>query len=269
MLGGGKSVVHPQLFWAADAGPSGMTFAGTNFADWRFFYRDLLGAFSTHAVTDAIAADRAAPVQPLTIAPSQQNKEIAQWERLARRIDAIWHPAQNGKSAYLSGLDLQRAPVFGGFSLGLALQVPSAGAGRQTLIDQAGVWSLSLGADQRLKLRHGKHELYSTPIVFGEVCNTLVASFEVEPAYTYPYPRAARSRAVLYLNGSSVLDSSVLLSRPASVTPLASPTFIGSDAEGAQAYRGQISQPVLLSKMLKPEQEGYALADLETELCAP
>lgn len=269
MLEGDKLVTHPQLFWAADAGTAGMTFAGTKFVDWRFFYRDLFGTFSTHAVTGPIGADRAPPAQPDAISPSQQNREMAQWEHQARRIDAIWHPAQDGKSGYLSGLDLQRAPVFGGFSLGLALQAPSAGKGRQTLIDQAGVWSLSIEADQRLKLSHGEHELYSEPIALSEVCNTLIASFEVKPASTYPYPSAARSQAILYLNGRSVLDSRALLSRPASETPLSNPTFIGSDAQGAQAYRGWLSKPVLLSKFLKPEQEGYSLGDLQSELCAP
>ena len=64
---------------------------------------------------------------PPAIAASQQNSEMVAWERQARRIDVNWHSSQAGKPAYLSGLDLQRAPVFGGFSLGLALSAACFG----------------------------------------------------------------------------------------------------------------------------------------------
>lgn len=269
VLRGGTLPARSQLFWATDTGRSGMTFAGANFTDQRFFYLDLSGSRTTHAITGPIGVPRDKPIAPLAIAPSQQKSEMVDWERAARRINVSWHPAQAGKPAYLSGLDLQRAPVFGGFSLGLALNPPIVGDARQMLVEQAGVWSLSLESDARLRLRHGDRDLYSERVVLEESCNSLVASFDIQETHTYPFAKAASSRVVLYLNGRRVLDSDSLLARPAQAEPLANPTYIGSDSAGGQVYRGLLGKPLLVSKMLKPQQEGYALADLQAELCAP
>ncbi|MGL4316272.1 MAG: sulfatase-like hydrolase/transferase [Pseudomonas sp.] len=269
VLRGGRPPERGQLFWAADSGPAGMIYAGAHFAEQRFFYRDLRGRTSTRAISGAIGAAPGKAIVPLAIETDQQSTEIAAWEREVRRINVAWHPAQGSKPAYLSGLDLQRAPVFGGFSLGLALSAPSVGKGRQVLVEQAGVWGLSLESDGRLRLHHGDHELYSEPVVLGASCNSLVASFDIQAAPSYPMPRAASSRAVLYLNGHAVLDSSALLVRPLAEQPLTNPTFIGNDVASTSPFLGQIGKPLLVGKLLLPQQEGYALTDLQAELCAP
>ena len=266
-LQGMKASEPLGLYWAADAGGLGMTFAGARFSEHRFIYRDPFGALSSRAITPAIGRPRTVPqIEPEKDA-LRVSREIARWEGGVRRVALEWHPAVGTKPAYLSGRDMQRAPIFAGYSLGLSLAAPTAGDGRQVLVEQPGVWGVSLETDRRLRLRHGSHDLYSAPVELGAGCNTLVASFDVQQAYSYPFVGAAKARSVLYLNGRSVLDSDALLGRPSSAEGLANPTFIGAGPMGHNPYRGHIGRPLLINKMLKPQQEGYGLPDLLSELC--
>lgn len=267
LLRGEPLVERPRLFWAADAGTLGMTFAAASFTEGRFFYRNPFGTISTQPITSAIGESRPKVERVPGFDAPQANRIIAEWERQARRVELQWHPSVAGKPAYLSGRDMQRAPVFAGYSLGLGLAAPAADGGRQVLVEQEAVWRLSLEADRRLRLRHGSVELYSAPVELGAVCNTLVASFDVQPAYTYPFVSAASSHVVLYLNGRTVLDSKQLLTRPSTAQPLSNPTFIGANSLGNEPYRGRIERPLLINKMLKPRQDGYALPNMLDELC--
>lgn len=267
LLRGKPLAERAELFWAADAGELGMTFAAAHFAEQRFFYRNPFGSISTQPITSAIGVPRPKVEEVSGFDALQANRVIAEWERQARRVELQWHPGEAGKPAYLSGRDLQRAPVFAGYSLGLGLARPLAGDGRQVLVEQAAVWDLSLEADRRLRLRHGAVELYSAPVELSATCNTLVASFDVQPAYTYPFVSKASSEVVLYLNGLAVLDSTQLLARPPTAQPLSNPTFIGANSLGNEPYRGRIERPLLINKMLKPQQDGYALPNMLDELC--
>lgn len=266
-LQGGATAERSSLYWAADAGALGMTYAGAHFLEHRFFYRELFGDINTHAITPAIGLPRVAAQIEAEKDPKSVSREIAAWESSVRRVAVNWHPEDGGRPGYLSGRDMQRAPVFAGYSLGLALAAPTLGNGRQILIEQPEVWGLSLEPDRRLRLRHGSSELYSAPVALNSTCNTLVASFDVQQAYSYPFASAAKAHTVLYLNGQVVLDSDALLMRPPSAVGLKNPTFIGSGPKGNAPYSGQIGRPILINKMLKPQQEGYGLPDMLNELC--
>lgn len=256
-----------SLYWAADIGNTEITYAGVNFLENRAFYQDTNGILGTYLVTSAIDTLRPTEKPPQTFTAQQASTEITEWERQARRVHLVMHPASADKPAFLSGMDFQRAPVFGGYSLGMSLSRPNSGKGEQTLVEQKGIWKISLEADHRLKLQHQDTELYSSPIKLTDRCNTLVASFYIQQTKTYPYEYKANSHVELYLNGASVLDSRQILSRPKTAQPLTNPTFIGANGDGTNTYRGKIGKPVLINKKLIPRQDGYNLADMLSELC--
>ncbi|MDT4849443.1 hypothetical protein FQZ97_835650 [compost metagenome] len=115
---------------------------------------------------------------------------------------------------------------------------------------------------------HGDVEQFSAPLASAARCNSLVISAHVKPSSTFPFPGPAQARLLLYWNGAVLLDSPRLLQRPESARALANPTYIGSRADGSQPYLGEPpGKPVVVNKLLLPEQEGYALPDLLEQLC--
>lgn len=256
-----------SLYWAANASDSRMTFAGVNFSEERSFYRDTSGTLTTHRVAPAINTPQSTGNTLKAITNQKASIEITNWETQTRRLELDWHPATVNNPAFLSGKNLQRAPVFGGYSLGMRLPMPLHGTGVQTLVSQKGIWGISLEVDHRLKLHHLDTELYSSPITFTDKCNTLVASFDVHQGYTFPYPSNPSSHIELFFNGVAVIDSRQLLSRPKTADQLANPTYIGAKANGTEAYRGQFEKPVLINKKLTLIQDGYNLKHMLNELC--
>lgn len=266
----GKAQADPKaFFWASDAGILGMTYGAARFPERMSFYREPSGKVSSQAMTLAIGASGAAVSPPAraTTTVHQASSEIVAWERRVRLLELDWHPAGTGTPAYLTGKDFQRAPVFGGYSLGMTLSAAAPTAISQTLLEQPDVWKVTLESDRRLKVRHGEVELYSPPVALSAACNALIASFDVQQAYTYPFASEAGSHFMLYLNGSVLIDSKRLLSRPAGARVLENPTFIGANPNGSHAYQGQVGRPVVVNKMLLPRQEGYGLTDLQGRLC--
>jgi len=254
------------LYWASDVGPLGMSFGGALLDEGRGYYRELSGKVSTYAIAPPIGVLRP-ELTPEPLQPQQVNIDIAAWEREARHIPVTWTASATGGSGQMTGRDFQRAPVFGGYSLGLGLSKPTTGNEEQTLVYQEGIWSLGLDTSQRLRLRFGDVEILSNPVTLQSECNTLVASFDVQQAYSHPFKSEARSRVLLYLNGQTVLDSTKLLLRPTSAVSLPNPTYIGVKPDGSTAYHGRIAPPLLINKMLLPEQDGYRLKDMSNELC--
>ncbi|WP_457978794.1 sulfatase-like hydrolase/transferase [Ectopseudomonas composti] len=265
----GESLPEPKgFYWVADGGRFGMTYGGHLLDQQSFFYRDVFGGFQNGQVTAAIGNSQASVEASSQPSQAQASEMIRVQERQLRKPPFTWQPATGGQAALLTGRDFQRAPVFGGFSMGLALSEPPAGQ-VQTLVDQAGIWRLELLADGRLRVVHGAVEQISEPLPAARsTCNSLVVSVHVKPASTFPFPGPASSRLALYWNGHTLLDSDHVLLRPASGQVLANPTYIGSDVSNEHPFQGEVlSRPVIINKFLVPEQEGYALPDLVTELC--
>lgn len=265
----GESMAEPAAFhWMADGGALGMSYAAHLLDQSTLFYRDLFGGFQTGPITPAIgvASENNAAQGKM---PEQASRLIKVIERDLRSPPFTWQSDTVDQPASLSGRDYQRAPVFGGFSLGLALDELPTSEKLQTLVDQLGVWRLDLLPDRRLRVSVDDIEQFSAPITtISQRCNKLVLSSHVKPASTFPFPGPASSRLLLYWNGDVLLDSDTVLSRPDSAEVLANPTVIGASADGKQPFLGKLlRQPVIVNKLLLVGQEGYDLTDMAAELC--
>ncbi|MDG9929175.1 MULTISPECIES: sulfatase-like hydrolase/transferase [unclassified Pseudomonas] len=266
----GSSLPEPRgYYWMSDSGRLGMAYGGHLFDRASIFYRDVLGGFKDGRMTAAIGAPQPSGNVPDSLDQPQANALMKKEERKLREPSFNWQPAGNGQPAMLTGRDFQRAPVFGGFSMGFALGKPAKTPQVQTLLEQEGIWRLDLLADGRLLVAHGHVEQISEPLQAAHsACNSLVVSVHVKPASTFPFPGPASSRLALYWNGHVLLDSERVLQRPGSGQGLANPTYIGSGVDGARPYLGEVlGKPIVINKLLLPEQEGYGLPDLIAELC--
>lgn len=267
---------HEQLpeprsyYWMADGGKLGVSYAAHLFQEGELFYREPFGQLLSAAVTPAIAGEAQQSRPQVSVDKQQANAAIKAWERELRAVPFEWSPASLGRPAMLTGRDFQRAPVFGGYSIGFSLAEPSLSGEVQTLLEQPGIWSLELLPDRRLRVLHGDVEQFSVPLsAAASSCNSLVVSMYVKPPSTFPFPGPAQARLLLYWNGAVLLDSARLLQRPGSAQALANPTYIGSRADGSLPYLGDpLARPVVVNKLLLPDQEGYALPDLLEQLCA-
>ena len=267
----GSTLEEPVAFhWMADGRARGMSYAAHLLDQSSLFYRDLFGDFQTGLITPAIgvpaendARQQNAPEQ------EQASQLIKAIERDLRSPSFTWQPDMKNQPARLSGRNFQRAPVFGGFSLGLALSELPTTEIVQTLVDQPGVWRLDWLPDRRLRVSVGDIEQFSTPISApSQRCNKLVLSAHVTPPSGFPFPGPASSRLLLYWNGEVLLDSDTVLRRPDTAEVLANPTIIGNSADGKHPFIGKVLvRPVIINKLLLAGQEGYDLADMATALC--
>lgn len=267
----GKALPEPTAFhWMADGGGLGMSYAAHLFDRSRLFYRDTFGGFQTGYVTSAIGAP---PVQGGGVGEAMERTDasdlIRAAERDLRRLPLDWQPATSDQPASLSGRDFQRAPAFGGFSLGLSLDVQVPQAVQQTLLEQQGVWRIDWLPDQRIRVLIGSEEQFSTPLSqANQVCNSLVVTTHIKPLSTFPFPGPAASILRVYWNDEVVLDSDRVLSRPATAEPLKNPTWIGNSADGKHPFLGTVrGKPVVINKLLLAKQPGYSLESLQQVLC--
>lgn len=257
---------HAYLFSAAENGNQDMVYGGRSLSERRLFYRDPYGGVTSATLAPAIPV---APVISVAVPfdKTQVQRLIKKWEAGVRKLPLTWQPAKSSHSGILRGRDFQRAPVFAGYTLGLSLKGATLPDSEITLVEQAGVWQVQLLADHRLRIVHGQVEQFSAPITEVNTCNRLIISVKVDPEYTFPFPAPASANLTAYWNGRQILESSTLLQRPTSVEVLANPTFIGSRADGSQAFPGLIYRPIVINKYLYLGQEGYGLDDLGGQLC--
>lgn len=254
-----------ELFWAADNPSHGMSYGG-HLPGKGLFYRDWKGGLQSAAVTGPLLPDLARTTEHQVFSREESSALIRQWEMKHRPIPLTWAKASAGKPAKLTGRDLQRAPVFGGYALGMGL-------GRakldhpQTLLDQRGIWKIALDEAGRIHVEHSGKQLVGQPLSLDRTCNALVASAYIHPHTTYPFPAEASAHLTVYLNGRVVLESNEVLGRPVDPKVLANPTYIGNAADGSQPFSGSIGRPVVIGKQLMPDQEGYRLSDMEQAVC--
>ena len=270
LMNGQTQDAPSAFYWMADGGLGNMTYGGQQLEHALFFYRDLFGTYTKGLAKGAIATPSAEPrTEHAFPEAADADVLITAFERQVRTPPFTWKPSTAAYAGQLSGLDFQRAPVLGGYSLGLSLQHPAAHPVQQTLLEQQGVWRIDWLPDQRLRVVIGNEEQFSTPIdPLKQTCNKLVVSTQIEPARTHPFPGPASSRLLLYWNGKVVLDSPTVLTRPRSATPLKNPTWIGNSADGQSPLLNQhLAKPVIVNKFLLPQQEGYDLSDMQAELC--
>jgi arylsulfatase A-like enzyme len=252
------------LYWAADVMTWGMTYSG-HLQGRGLFYRDLFNQFFNRPLTGPIGSAAAVVPQDMPFSREEASALIRDWERRARPIPLQWHPAVGGAPAFLSGRDFQRSPVFGGYSLGLAV-TRSLSRAPQVLAEQPGIWRLAL-EQGHLVVTHGPSSFRSEPLNWREGCNGLITSFNVKPASSFPFPGPEQGHLRVYLNGRQVLAADQPMPRNFSVEAMAQPTYIGSTASGGQRFGGRIGQPLLMGKYLLPEQDGYRVADMQAALC--
>ena len=268
----GNVLPEPTAFhWMADAGGLGMSYAAHLFDRSRLFYRDPFGGFQTGLTTPAIgvSSNQGDPSGEV-MTPANASELLKTAERDLRRLPLDWQPGTADQPASLRGRDFQRAPAFGGFSLGLSLDAQAPQAVTQTLLEQQGVWRIDWLPNQRLRVLIGSEEQFSIPIrQTDRACNSLVVTTHIKPFSAFPFPGPAASRLSVYWNDEVVLDSNSVLSRPATAEPLKHPTWIGNSADGNHPFLGKVrGAPTVINKFLLPEQSGYSLDDLRQTLCS-
>ena len=266
-MAGHTGLIERELYWAADVKSWGMLYAGF-IPQIGGFYRNLFSALDPVPISSARLAG-ARTIWSSPFSREQASTLIRQWEQRVRPVPVQWHPYPGGAGGYLSGRDFQRTPAFGSFSLGIAVYPNRPIRGRQSLIEQADVWSLGLDDSGRINFLHGGIQARGALPRWQDGCNSLVVSLNIRPASTHPYEAADEAELSVYLNGESLLSSQQALYRPASEDVFAHPTYIGSASDGSARFAGRLGRPVLVGKYLLPEQEGYALADMDTSVCPP
>lgn len=262
------TVYHgPERLFFAIPYATGMSYGGRVFDEMRLFYRPFTGPMMTAAIAPPVGAaqfNQSVSALPFDVA----NTQIRDWERDVRDVPFSWQPVSDGKPGILSGRPMQRAPVFGGYSIGLSLHGSASGNRVQTLIDQPGVWQVQLLKDRRLRVQHGESVQFSSPLEESFACNKLVVSVQVDEAVEFPIRALAKSALQAHWNGQLVLDSAELLRRPDSEQALMQSTLIGTDANGAEPFNGVIEKPLVINKFLMKGQEGYGLDDMQDQLCS-
>lgn len=270
LLQGEEVTQTKELYWMAEGGQWGMTYGGHLLDRNEQFFRDLYDGYQTKPTAPAIgAADTTSVDTNQALERKQANQLIKSAERRLRVLPFNWQPGTANETAMLTGRDFQRAPVFSGYSLGLALgELPSTDT-PQTVLEQPGIWRIDWLTDRRLKVTIGDVEQFSEPLpATSASCNALVFSFHVKPSSTFPFPGPASSRSLIYWNNQVLLDSDTLLKRPNSAEALANPTYIGADAEHKQPFQSNLlKKPIIINKLLTVKQDGYNLNDMTADLC--
>ena len=268
LLRGGSLQSPVRFFWMADLGLSGMIYAEHLLESRRYFFRRPQG-FQQGLIAPPIGHVSPSEVpEAANFSVADGSKIISIHENAVRTPPFHWKQNVETGTGQLSGLDFQRAPTFGGFSIGLSIDTKS-GQLKGTLLDQKGIWQIEWMPDQRLRIRVGNVVQLSEPIPESEQsCNSLVISTRIKPASSFPFPGPAASVMNAYWNEQIVLESTHTLSRPESAEPLKNPTWIGNSDDGKHPFTGKIlGKPIVINKFLMTEQEGYKLSDLTQTLC--
>lgn len=262
---GRRFLADRALYRAADVKNWGMSYAGY-LPGVGGFYRNFLSAMESVPINSALGDGRKLTWNR-AFSREQASLLVRQWEAQARPIPVQWHPAKDGKLAYLSGRNYQRSPAFGSFSMGLGIKPGDISSEPQTLVEQKGLWKLELDEHGRLSFRYGTGTVPGVVPRWKSGCNSLVISLNIRPASAHPFEAQAESVLTLYLNGEVVISSQQLMQRPESEESFTQPTFLGGDADGERRFAGHIGRPVLVGKYLQPEQEGYRLSDMDAAVC--
>ncbi|QKE65033.1 sulfatase-like hydrolase/transferase [Aquipseudomonas campi] len=268
LMDGRQQAEPAQLLWAAEDGSSGMIYGLHDLLARQTYFRGAEAVLLAEPMSPPISRNEPVMVEGRDyLSQAQIEERMVAWETRVRRVPLTWQAAGMWWPAQLKGRDLQRAPIFGGYSIGLALPAWSAQGGEQVLVDQPGVWSMRLDGTRRLLVRHSGVEMASSPLALNRSCNGLVVSFNIRPAVTTPFPTKASARTTVLLNGVMVLDSAELLSRPSDEQVLANATTIGAAADGSHPFSGVIPPPLLVGKQLSHATSGYDAQDMLAELC--
>lgn len=262
LMASGEALADRPLYWAADVKTWGMSYAA-HLPSQGLFYRDLFGRLQVPMLTGPLAADPPVAAVQGSFSKHQASQLIREWEKQRRPLPLQWNP----DTAELSGRDYQRAPVFGSYSMGLALELRGGEAEEQTIVEQAGVWKLALNTQGHVQMTHGESRLEGPRLALRPGCNSLVASFNLKPKSRFPFLSDAESIFALYLNGRQVMGSEELLSRPVDPSVLANPTKVGASVDASMPFMAVVSRPVVVGKYLLPEQEGYSLRDMQEAVC--
>jgi arylsulfatase A-like enzyme len=206
------------------------------------------------------------PRHPATVA--ELDERYRTWHDTQRRIPVTAHAAGPDGKAVLTGRSLARTPGLGGYTFGIGVRpkaVPGPSDPSRTLVDQAGIWRLSLGPDG-IRATFPGIELRGGPLSAG-LCNGVVV--------TGLFDRSLLKGAVdqqatvaLYVNGE--LRDTASGPVPAIDSGLDAPTRIGLGAAGEADFQGRLGRPLVLNTHLgarsKPGLPG--VEGIAAELCA-
>jgi arylsulfatase A-like enzyme len=166
-------------------------------------------------------------------------------------LDVQALPARTGQVARaykVTGDSFRRSPGYGGFTFVTGITADRALNPDQLLAgviaEQKGMWSMVMGADQRVHIRMHDHEATTKPLVIKD-CTPLVLT-----SYYYRsklMPKFDHGVWVLTLGGKEVLVEK--WSKPA-VFPDAffEPTYVGQDSTGANIFTGQLDSPLFYNE---------------------
>lgn len=265
----GKLLNSPSAYYfEANYGSFGIVYAGHIFSKKSVFLSST-EEFTFLTMSPALPLRMPQTSRPASIDTAKARKLFKRWESKIRTVPLAWTPVSKGGPGVLSGREMQRSPVYGPLSIGVALGQGQNKGKEQVIFEQKNLWSLRQLGDGRFSFRYRNSEILSAPATLSDKCNALILGVEIFPEVQGFMPSKASSRTVLYINGVSIIDDRSVLSRPSEGKDLMNSTYVGSASDGTKAYGGTVGRPILVSKLLLPRQEGYALGDMQSSLCAP
>lgn len=154
-------------------------------------------------------------------------------------------PAEKPAGRYkITGDSFRRSPGYGGFTVVTSLSPDGNRPPLGMIAEQKGMWSMAMGADQRIHIRMHDHEAISKPIAIRD-CTPLVLS-------TYYYrsklmPGYDHGLWVLMLGSEEVLVEK--WSKPG-IFPenFFEPTYVGQDSTGANVFTGSLDSPLFYNE---------------------
>ena len=266
----GESLAAPAAYyWEINFGEYGLVYAGHVFSKDSIFL-SAADSFTFMPMSPALplVVPQNIPV-PTSIDTIKAKELFKNWESKIRPVPLNWAPSSSGDAGVLSGREMQRSPVYGPFTIGVAMGRSTRAGKEQVIFKQDDLWSLHHQADGRFIFHYGNTKIFSEPVKFSNKCNTLIFGVEIYPELDGYMPSKENSHTVLYVNGTNVIDDRTVLRRPSEGKALLNPTYVGSATDGTKAYGGGVGRPIVVSRLLLPQQEGYTLSDMQAELCSP
>ncbi len=194
-----------------------------------------------------------------------QYSDYLNWHSEVHQINVNTTPTKHGYQ--LSGNDFQRSPGFEGYSFGFSMSANMENLPNpQGLAQQEGVWSLSYDPEKRrFSLELAGKSVLSEAVSLLSECNSLILSGRVFRVLNHWKHSKPGTDFQLYLNGEVIaqLKDPSELDRPEA---LENATWLGSLADGKQAFRGEVSPPLILNIPIA-EGEPYSPESAHERLC--
>lgn len=250
----GASAASPRLFWEYTNSEHFTLSALSSDGRWRYTRGSWLGATLNDLEADPSGASNVIAQHPGVVAQLQQ--EYRAWRLQQRIVDVEYSVLNERGSAMLSGSDLLRSPGYRGFTLALGVTPAAKSAQEETLLQQAGRWSITTEGDALRVAVLG--EVIALPRLPADTCSELVVSTHY--AFSPIHPDTNWSVIEVFVNGELAASR-----RNESPVPMyehyGEPTYLGQDSAGGKPFGGTLSQPLLLNERVLLRESGELLGD--------